>query len=368
MLLTDIEDSTLLLEHHRRHGGRRHRPQRRGDGGGEPAPRARAKSTGDGILAVFADAADAVTAAVDIQRELSARTWPGIGEVQVRIGLDTGMCRLTSNDVLGRPPNLAPACNRPGTAARYCCPGRRPRHAQGACARAKLCSISGSSTSCGASTDPSLCTLSWLTVCPPCFRPSGPPTAASTKPPARRLRAVWSRQVIADTVQRLYEHRLVTLWGPGGVGKTRLAVRVGSTARRPSEDGVRFVDLSAVTDPKRVADAVVAALRARPLRRRALHRGGRPALRATRVLLVTDNCEQVLNGVRAVVPRGAPGVSRCAHPGHPRQPLGIRTECALELRTLPVPAEAPVSLSELARSPAVQLFATSLAASGRASR
>ena len=65
------------------------------------------KSTGDGVLAVFADAVTAVDAAIEVQRLVAARTWPGIGELHVRIGLNSGRYKLTNGDVIGRSPNLA---------------------------------------------------------------------------------------------------------------------------------------------------------------------------------------------------------------------------------------------------------------------
>ena len=107
-MLTDIEDSTRLWEHHATEMERvvtgNHALTREvvADHGGWVV-----KSTGDGALALFDDAVDAIAAAADLQRALSTRRWPAIGELRLRVGLNTGMCKVADGDVLGRPPNLA---------------------------------------------------------------------------------------------------------------------------------------------------------------------------------------------------------------------------------------------------------------------
>ena len=83
---------------------------------------------------MFADAADAVAAAVDIQRELSPDV-AGIGELQVRIGLNTGTCRLTNGDVLGRPPNLAARLQSAGHGGQILLSGTTATLLRRACAR-----------------------------------------------------------------------------------------------------------------------------------------------------------------------------------------------------------------------------------------
>jgi len=96
------------------------------------------------------------------------------------------------------------------------------------------------------------------------------------------------------------EHRLVVLTGPGGVGKTRLALAVLEQTRAHWEDGVAFADLSAASDPSSVPDAIAAAL--------GLAKQGQEAPRDTlarrlagrHMLIVLDNCDQVLDAVPLV--------------------------------------------------------------------
>src|SRR5688572_822498 len=84
-------------------------------------------------------------------------------------------------------------------------------------------------------------------------------------PPAERTSFVGRRQELGDVRRMLGEARLVTLVGPGGVGKTRLAARAAAAVRRTFPDGVAWADLGPVRDPALVATRVAAATGVRDL-------------------------------------------------------------------------------------------------------
>ena len=94
--------------------------------------------------------------------------------------------------------------------------------------------------------------------------------------------------------------RLVTLTGPGGVGKTRLAIRVASDLADTFPDGVRFVGLAPVTDPVLVASSVALALGVREAGDEPLVDRLTAYLRDKRLLLVLDNFEQVVEAAPLV--------------------------------------------------------------------
>ncbi|MCX4752375.1 ATP-binding protein [Kitasatospora purpeofusca] len=101
----------------------------------------------------------------------------------------------------------------------------------------------------------------------------------------------------------LADHRQVTAVGPGGVGKTRLALAVAAGAADGFADGVWFVDLAPVTGPDRVAAAVAAVLGVGEQPGQGLDEAVCAALAERRALLVLDNCEQVRDGVAPFLER-----------------------------------------------------------------
>ncbi|GAA2460155.1 AfsR/SARP family transcriptional regulator [Streptomyces macrosporus] len=167
---------------------------------------------------------------------------------------------------------------------------------------------------------------------------------------------------------RVRVSRLVTLTGPGGVGKTRLAVEVAARLAPEYRDGVWLIELAtqALTDPSgdEPAELVAATLGVRDDTGSGSPPGGRPhtlldrltdALRGRRLLLVLDNCEHVIEaaaGLARALLRHAPGVHILATSQEPLDVAGEQVWPVLPL-DLPDPA-APAA--DLARSSAVRLF------------
>ncbi|NUP49358.1 MAG: ATPase [Catenulispora sp.] len=160
----------------------------------------------------------------------------------------------------------------------------------------------------------------------------------------------------AELGELIRTHRLVVATGPGGVGKTRLAVAVAAQALGDFPDGVWFVDLIPVTEPGMVAAAVAAALGVGEQPGVGLADSVAAALAGRRVLLVLDNCERVGNGVAPFVERIlglCPGLTVLATS---RARLMVPFE-----HVYPVP---PFSLAGGVDSDAVALFAGRTAALG----
>jgi diguanylate cyclase (GGDEF)-like protein len=170
----------------------------------------------------------------------------------------------------------------------------------------------------------------------------------STAPPAERhvearhnlplqLTPFLGRQrELADVVEALGEHRLVTLAGPGGIGKTRLAIESALLVVEEFPDGVWFVDLAGVTDPARVEHAIAAVLEWELAGTNAL--GSLTGLlRPKSALIVLDNCEHVIAACAKVVDavlRNAPHAKVLATS---REPLGIAGEKLYRVLSLAVP-------------------------------
>ena len=166
---------------------------------------------------------------------------------------------------------------------------------------------------------------------------------------------VGREQETAELIGLLQDYRLVTATGPGGVGKTRLAVEVARTVADQFPDGVHFVELSGVTDATRVAAEVAAALGVR-------QEAGRPAretlpavLAARRLLLVLDNCEHVLAAVAELCEDLLKAADDVRILATSREQLWVSGETRYRLSPLAVPG--PGEPAEIATSAALALFA-----------
>jgi predicted ATPase len=191
--------------------------------------------------------------------------------------------------------------------------------------------------------------------------------AVPAAPPPRnlpeRLTSFVGRELELSEVGKLVEqHRLVTITGPGGAGKTSLAVELARQLGDGWPDGVWLVELAALRDPGLVPEAVIAALGigeepgvasgppAAPVERLA------EFLRDKGLLLVLDNCEHLAGACAELVERllrGAPGLKVLATS---REVLGVPGEVRWLVPPLAVPEDA-VAAEALARFDAVRLFA-----------
>ncbi len=150
--------------------------------------------------------------------------------------------------------------------------------------------------------------------------------------------------------------RLVTLTGPGGIGKTRLSIDAARAAGERYDDGVVFVDLATATDAPGVESALAAALGVRdagdgPIREKVL-----VALGERRLLLVLDNVEQVVDGAAEVLVPLLERASRVTLLATSRILLRLRGEHAVEVGPLAVPDADTDDPLEAADHPAIALF------------
>ena len=160
----------------------------------------------------------------------------------------------------------------------------------------------------------------------------------------------------AELTEMIRTHRQVTAVGPGGVGKTRLALTVAAEAAGEYADGVWFVDLVPITDPGMVAAAVASALGLGEQPGRGMDESVAAALADRHALLVLDNCEQVRDGVAPFLERLLVTCSRLTVLATSRARLMVPFE-----QVYPVP---PLSLAGDGESDAVALFLARAAAGG----
>jgi predicted ATPase/DNA-binding winged helix-turn-helix (wHTH) protein len=174
--------------------------------------------------------------------------------------------------------------------------------------------------------------------------------------PFATTRMIGREKIATTLVTQLSHQRLVTVVGPGGIGKTTVGLAIAERRIGAYEHGVWLVDLAPLGDPALVPSAVATVL-GLEIRTENPLPSLVAALRDSRMLLLLDNCEHVIDaaaGLAAALISGAPGIDILATS---REPLGVRGERVHRLATLGSPEPSPeLTAKEAAAFPAVQLF------------
>ena len=173
--------------------------------------------------------------------------------------------------------------------------------------------------------------------------------------PAALTSFVGRAQVVDDVAARLGQYRLVTVTGPGGAGKTRLAGEVAQQVADRFADGVWLAELAVVQDPAQVAAVVGTALGIRDLPSVAAADALARALARRQLLLVLDNCEHVIGAAAELCGRLLLGADDVRVLATSREPLRIAGEARHRLGALTLPD--PADRAGAARCEAVTLFA-----------
>jgi predicted ATPase/DNA-binding winged helix-turn-helix (wHTH) protein len=178
--------------------------------------------------------------------------------------------------------------------------------------------------------------------------------------PARMI----GRETVVDTLERMIAaQRFVTLVGPGGIGKTTLALAFAHRMSRAFDGDVAFVDLAIQKGgDSNVASAVATALQLTRLEGDPVA-GAASQLRSRRLLLILDSCEQVIAGAAALAEAVCQTARQCHIVATSREPLNALGEQVYRLAALETPPPSDtVSFEEVCGYPAAQLFVERVAA------
>lgn len=293
------------------------------------------KTVGDAVCAVFETAGAAVDASVEAQQRLATKDWPAAtGAISVRMGIHTGVAqRHGDSDYLG------PTLNR---VARLSDAGHGGQIVVSEAARSLIdfeCVDLGRHQLKGLARPDRIYQLRY-DGCPEQFPPLRTALAATAGNLPVNLEPIFGRSAELDSVvTALGKQRLVTLAGPGGVGKTRLALEAASLfGDKKIQDGIWLVGLAPLATGSDIYATVASTLSVQP-------DGGRPladaviaALVSRDSLLVLDNTEHVLDSARDFVARvmsSCPGIRLLVTS---RESLGVRGEQVVRVPPLAVRA------------------------------
>jgi len=348
MVFTDIEGSTRLLER----AGERYpyllaahnrvlREVWAEHGGVEEG------TEGDAFFVVFVDEGEAVAAAREGQRRLAAFDWPAGLRVRVRMGVHTGLVEQRDGGVWGADIHYAARLASAAHGGQVLLSG-----ATADLVDAEVAALGEHGFKDFAEPRP----IFQLVVDgegPEAFPPPRTLNRVATNLPAPPDALIGRRGELDDLARRMLSdrRRLLTLTGPGGSGKTRVAIALARRVLGSFPDGVFFVALDELSAASAVPTAIAAALQIpeTTLDRVAEH------LAERRVLLVLDNMEHLLDA--------APVAQRLVEAGDGVQvlatsqaPLRVAGEEVVTVAPLPVPTDGNGDLDALARVPAVALL------------
>ena len=308
---------------------------------------------GDAIFIAFGDATSAILAALDAQRALGRQEWPDGIELLVRMGVHTGEVALVGGDYVGLTLHHV---------ARLVATGHGGQILVSAAA-AEL--VRHSLTDDLALRDLGEHRLRDLAGRERIFQLEAPGLRAGS-PPLRtlegrpnnlpvQLTSFVGRDELTQVRDLLSRSHLLTLTGPGGTGKTRLAVQLAAQVSDDFPDGTFFVALDAVRDTELIPSEIVRAIGLVVPGGRSHQEHLLDHVRARRMLIVLDNFEQIVDGAPHVARllREAPDLKVVVTS---RIPLRIHGEQEFGVPALAVPGPGATTPEEVARHEAVRLF------------
>jgi predicted ATPase/DNA-binding winged helix-turn-helix (wHTH) protein len=182
------------------------------------------------------------------------------------------------------------------------------------------------------------------------------------RPPVRPIMMIGRETVVGEVSEKLQNERFVTLLGPGGIGKTTIALAVARAAAEEFGGSVHFVDLESLTDPRHVAGAVATSL-GFALRSKDPGLELVDLVRSQKLLIILDNCEHVIEAVAVLAEQLYQESEQIYLLATSRELLKVGGEHCWRVLPLDFPPDgSEQTANAVLRYPAVQLLARRVAA------
>ena len=357
-LFTDIEGSTRLLEElgtdryerlQEEHAAILRRAIAAGGG-------SVVRIEGDAFFAAFPTPAGALKGVVSAQRDLSAHAWAEDAAIRVRMGLHSGEGRLGGGDYIGIDPNRAARIAAAGHGGQVLLSDSTRSLVEHQLPDGVRLRDLGTHRLRDISYPEHLFDL----VIDGLFSDFPALKTLDARPnnlPLQLTSFVGREPEVAETIRLLEDHRLVTLTGTGGTGKTRLALAAGAELIPSFPDGVFFVELASLIDPGRVCPAICQVLGVREEPGRDVIDTMAARLAGQKLLLILDNFEHLIDAAPMVVDEALHRASEFKVLVTSRSPLRLYGEQELEVPPLALPDPSELlELEALSAYEAVALF------------
>ncbi len=314
------------------------------------------KTVGDAFCAVFHAAPNAVRAALDAQRALADEDFSAIDGLRVRMGLHSGSAEERDADYFGAVVNRVARLMSIGHGGQVLVSGVTYE-----LSKADVNGAEFSDLGLHRLKDLAQPEQVWQVGADGLSREFGPLLSLNTLPnnlPVQVTTFIGRERDLEELKAHLAEHRMVTLFGSGGVGKTRLAAQVGAELLERYPDGVWVADLAPITDPESVPSVIAQALGANQAQGLRGDQAIPQWLKTKQLLLILDNCEHLVQSIAVLadaIHRNCPTVHVLATS---REALGVSGEKVLRLASLAVPAATrKLTVADAMQFGAVALFA-----------
>jgi predicted ATPase/class 3 adenylate cyclase len=315
------------------------------------------KMVGDALCAAFAMATSAIEAAERAQRQLDIEPWPEGLALRVRMAIHTGECEERDGDYFGPVVNRVARLQAVAHGAQVVLSRATADLARDQLPPGVVLRDLGTHRLKDLGRPENVFQLAFdgLPADFPPLKSLGSPELRNNLP--QLVSSFVGRDTELDGVRRLVqESRMVTLTGPGGSGKTRLALQVAAELVDGTGDGVWLVELASLRDPDMVPVTVAGVLGVEELSGRSPTDVLLEALADRAVLIVLDNCEHLIDAcakLADLVVRTCPHVHLLATS---RESLDIDGETVFQVPSLALAPEDATDASELAQSESVRLF------------
>jgi len=314
------------------------------------------KTVGDAFCVAFFSAPEGVTAALEAQLALAKEDHSSVGGIQVRMGLHTGNADERSGDYFGPTVNRVARLMSVGHGGQILLSDSTRMLVRGELP-ADVSLIDLGSHRLKDLAQPEHVWMLAATGLPSQFPPLTSLDAFPNNLPIQITSFRGREQDLVDLKTLLDEHRLVTLHGPGGMGKTRLGVQAGADVLEQFPDGVWLVDLAALRYPELASSVVSKALSINQPQDRTVDEAIVLALKRKKALLIFDNCEHVIEDAAKLVDsilKQCPDIHILATS---RQALSLTGEEVVRLQPLGVPEPKAVVTAQNAMAySAIALF------------